>query len=103
MTKPSYQIRPRAEADLDRHAGAIARDNLEAALRLYDRAEETYRMLGETPHMGALHHTTRSELMGMRYAPIKEFSNYLVFYKPRETSVDIIRVLHARMDRDGWL
>ena len=31
-----YQIRPQAEADLDGHALTIARDNLEAALRLYD-------------------------------------------------------------------
>ena len=60
-------------------------------------------MLGGTPHMGALHQTGKSDLLGMRYAPIKEFSNYLIFYKVLDNGVDIIRVLHARMDRDGWL
>ncbi len=103
MKKRLYQIRPQAEADLDGHVRNIARDNLDAALRLYDLAEETYEMLGETPYMGAIHHTSKSELMGMRYVPIKEYSHYLVFYKPKDNGVDIIRVLHARMDRDGWL
>ena len=107
MKKRLYQIRPQAEADLDGHARTIVRDNLDAALRLYDLAEETYEMLGEMPYMGALHQTSKPELMGMRYAPIKEYSRYLVFYKPDDTSddtgVDIVRVLHARMDRGGWL
>ena len=103
MKKPGYQIRPQAEADLDGFARTIARDHLEAALRLYDLAEATYEMPGEMPYMGAILHTDKSALMGMRYVPIKEFPRYLIFYKPKENGVDIIRVLHARMDRDGWL
>ncbi len=74
MKRRLYQIRPQAEADLDGHARNIARNNLDAALRLYDLAEETYQMLGKMPYIGAIHHTARSELMGMRYAPIKEYS-----------------------------
>jgi len=97
-----YQIRPQAEADLDGHAHNIARDNLEAGLRLYNLAEETYQMLGDMPYMGAIYHTNKSGLMGMRYMPIKGFSRYLVFYKPIDGSVDIIRVLHTRMDKDSW-
>ena len=103
MTIRRYRIRPLAEADLDRHARNIARDNLEAALSLYDRAEETFEMLGEMPHMGAIHHTNKFELKGTRYVPIIGFSHYLVFYQPIDDGVDIIRVLYVRMDRDGWL
>lgn len=103
MKRNRYQIRPQAEVDLDGHARNIARDNLEAGLRLYGLAEETYQMLGDMPYMGAIYHTNKSELMGMRYIPIKEYSRYLVFYKPIDSGVDVIRVLHARMDKDGWL
>lgn len=103
MKKTRYQIRPQAEADLDGFARTIAKDNLEAALRLYDRAEATYVMLGEMPYMGAILQTDKSALLGMRYAPIKDFPRYLIFYQPKENSVDIVRILHARMDRDGWL
>lgn len=103
MTQLRFQIRPQAAADLDGHARNIARDNLEAAFSLYDKAEETYEMLGKMPHMGALHQTIKSDLMGIRYAPIKDYPHYLVFYRPIEHGVDIIRILHARMDKDGWI
>ncbi len=72
-------------------------------MRLYDLAEETYQMLNDMPHMGAIHHTGKSELVGIRYMPIEGYSRYLVFYKPIDGGVDIIRVLHARMDKDSWL
>ena len=98
-----YTILPQAEADLDAHARAIASDNLDAGLRLYDRAEETYQMLSGMPHMGTLHQTIKPALMGIRYVPIKAFPRYLVFYQPTDETVAIIRVLHVRMDKDGWL
>ena len=103
MQKHRYLIRPQAEADLDGHALAIARDNLEAALRLYDLAAQTYEMLCDMPQMGVVYHTTKPDLAGVRYIPIKEYSRYLVFYKADGQTIDIIRILHDRMDKDGWL
>ncbi|VAW04999.1 hypothetical protein MNBD_ALPHA01-1151 [hydrothermal vent metagenome] len=103
MNKYSYRIRPQADADLDNHAQVIAGDNLEVALRLYDRAQETYEMLCEMPHMGVLHNSPKPELVAVRYLPIKDFLRYLVFYRITDRTIDIIRVLHSRMDRDGWL
>ena len=103
MKTRHYCLRPQAEADLDGHARNIASDNLEAGLRFYDQAKETYEMLADMPKMGAIYHTGKSELMGIRYVPIKGFVRYLVFYKPINDGVDIISVLHDRMDRDGWL
>lgn len=55
------------------------------------------------PQMGVVYHTTKPDLSGVRYIPIKEYSRYLVFYKVDGQIVDIIRVLHDRMDKDGWL
>jgi len=103
VKKFHYQIRPQAEADLDDHARYIARDDLAAGLRLYDLAEETYEMLCDMPFMGAMYHTTDSQLFGTRYLPINDFPRYLVFYKPENKTIDIIRVLHARTDKDMWL
>ena len=103
MNKSLYKIRPLAEADLDGHAHRIAMDNLDAALHLYDCAAETYQMLAETPYMGLLYRTTKPGLQGLRYFPIRDFANYLVFYHPLENAIDIIRVLHARMKKENWL
>ncbi|VAW05473.1 hypothetical protein MNBD_ALPHA01-2194, partial [hydrothermal vent metagenome] len=41
--------------------------------------------------------------VAVRYLPIKDFLRYLVFYRITDRTIDIIRVLHSRMDRDGWL
>ena len=103
MEKCRYRISPRAEADLDRYARHIARDNHEAGLRLYDLARETYEMLCEIPPMGVNYHPAKQQLAGIRYVPVREYSRYLVFYKFTAQAVDIIRLLHARMDKDGWL
>ncbi|MCF6197727.1 MAG: type II toxin-antitoxin system RelE/ParE family toxin [Emcibacter sp.] len=103
MREYDYRIRPQAEADLDSHAYVIAGDNLEVALRLYDRAQETYEMLCDMPYMGVLHDSHKPELSAVRYMPIKDFLRYLVFYKITGRTIDIIRVLHSRMDRDSWL
>ncbi len=103
MKERRYLIRPQAETDLDDHARAIAQDNLAAGLRLYDRAAATYKMLCDMPQMGVVYHTTKPDLIGMRYIPIKDYSRYLFFYKVDGQAIDIIRVLHDRMDRDGWL
>ncbi len=103
MRKQAYLIRPQAEMDLDRHVHTIALDNLEAGLRLYDLAAETYEKLSDLPYLGVSYHTDKPELASIRYIAIKEYSRYLVFYKPTGQTVEIIRVLHARMDKDSWL
>lgn len=103
MTARRYRIFPQAEADLDTHARTTALDHLDVGLRLYDRAEETYARLAEMPHTGALHQSEKIGLSGIRYLPIKESSRYLVLYRPTDDGVEIIRILHARMDKDTWL
>ena len=103
MGQSDYKIRPLAEADLDGHAQYIAKDNLEAGIRLYECAEQTYQALAEMPHLGVIYQFSKAELVGMRFFPIQDFPRYLVFYLPMEGGVDIIRVLHARMDKDEWL
>ncbi len=103
MKRCRYRIRSLAEADLDGHAYAIAQDNLEAGLRFYDQARETCEALCEMPFMGVAYHTPRADLAGVRYIPVRGCPYYLLFYRFNGQSIDIIRVLHDRMDREGWL
>lgn len=39
-------------------------------------------------------------LAGVRVLPIAGFVNYLIFYRPAENGIEIIRVLHAKRDID---
>lgn len=100
MTAGIYRLRPRAETDLDGYAHYIARDNLVAARRFYDRAQETFQMLADTPLMGTLHQAMRDKSSGLRFAPIKSYPNYLIYYRPKDGFIDVVRILHARMNRD---
>ena len=52
--KRTIRIQLRAQDDLRRQAEFIAKDSLDAALRLLEAAEITYEFLAETPLAGAV-------------------------------------------------
>lgn len=56
--------------------------------------------------MGALRQFTNSRLDGVRSWPIRHFMNYLIFYRPIDGGVEVLRILHGARDierifRDG--
>lgn len=92
----NYVVKARARLDLKSHWRYIARDNLTAANRLLQAAEETFKLIAETPDIG----TQRSfrKLAGIRSRAVTGFGNYLVFYQTRGAKVVIVRVLHGMRD-----
>ncbi len=88
-----YTILPIAEQDLDNCATHIAKDNLDAALRLYEAAEETYQNLAEFPDMGEIYPSSNNLLLDIHFFPIKGFRRYLVFYQSTSGGIEIIRVI----------
>ena len=55
------------------------------------------------PMMGALVATRKTELSGLRKWRVRDFDNFLIFYFPREQSVDIMRVIYGSRDWIGIL
>lgn len=47
------------------------------------------------PTIGAHYEVVNPRLQGLRCARVRRFRNYLVFYRPIEGGIDVIRVLHA--------
>lgn len=90
-----YFLSPKAQEDLDEIARYIARDNLEAALRLYDRARDTFELLLRSPMMGSSYPSLHPDLKSLRFFPIKDYSKYLIFYVSKDSDIIIIRVLHG--------
>lgn len=83
---------PAAEADLEAIHDYIATDNLAAATMLVARLEDLATRLAETPGMGR----ARAELLpDLRSFP---FGNYVLFYRPAESGIEIVRVLHGARD-----
>ena len=87
---------PRAELDLQTAAEYIAQDNLDAAVRFINAAEDAFRKLAEMPGMGPTCEFDSPELSGLRSWPMGgSFRNYLVFYRQVPDGVEIVRVLHG--------
>lgn len=84
--------RPRAESDLVEIWIYIARDDEQAADRVLDRIERALRTLAARPLIGR----ARPELApGLRSFPI---GSRIVFYRPTEHGIDLVRVLGGAMD-----
>ena len=97
---PKILITPAAEDDLINLWVYIARDNRSAADKVYAAAEQTFASLAAMSEIGTIYQPKRARLKGIRFFAIKQFRNYVMYYRPIADGIEIIRVLHARMDRD---
>ncbi len=96
---PSILVTPAAEEDLINIWLYIARDNEEAADRVYQAAENTFEILADFPHMGTLYHPRRIQLKGVRFFPINKFHSYFIYYRDQPEGIEVLRVLHAHMEK----
>ena len=94
---PNISITPAAEDDLINIWIYIARDNPKAADRTFQAAEETFGLLTEMPSIGVSYWTTHPKLKGLKFFPVKNSSNYIVYSRELTEGIEIVRVLHARM------
>ncbi len=95
----SILITPAAEEDLIGIWVYIAQDNKKAADRVYDAAENTFELLADFPRIGTPYHPKRIQLKGIRFFPIQKYHNYIIYYKEQSGGIEIIRVLHANMEK----
>ncbi|MEH2221549.1 type II toxin-antitoxin system RelE/ParE family toxin [Nostoc sp.] len=95
--------RPQVIRDLIELATYIAEDNLEASDRFLRAAETTFKQLGKMPGMGKPCQFSHPNLAGVRQQAIKGFKNYLVFYLPSDSGVQILRVIYGGRDIEAIL
>ena len=95
--------RPQVIRDLIELATYIAEDNLEASDRFLAAAETTFKQLGKMPGMGKPCQFSHPNLAGVRQQAIKGFKNYLVFYLPSDSGVEILRVIYGGRDIEAML
>ena len=95
----SILITPAAENDLINIWLYIARENQDAADRVYEAAERTFESLVAAPRMGTLYQANRPRLKGIRFFPVSNFRNYIIYYREHTQGIEITRVLHAHMDK----
>jgi toxin ParE1/3/4 len=85
--------------DIDEYLAA--QGGLDLAERFNRAAQETFRFLLRLPGLGVANDFGNPELAGLRMQPVRRFRNYLIFYRPTEDGIDIVRVLHGSRDLDA--
>ena len=102
--KRAILVRPAAERDIDEQAEYLAgQGDVEAALRFYRAAEETFELLANRPNIGKVNQFHSRSLGGVRTFLLKGFPKHLVFYLPVKHGIEIIRVLHGARDLESLL
>jgi toxin ParE1/3/4 len=78
----------------------IAMNNPAAADRFLDALRLTFRTLARWPEVGPHYQSNRAELTGMRFWPVRRFTNYLIFYRVivKSGQLHIVRILHGARD-----
>jgi len=83
---------PQAQTDLIEIWVYIAQDNLESADQFLTLLDDKCHGLARNPEMGR----ARAEVgEGLRSFPV---GNYVIFYRPVQDGIDVIRVLHGARD-----
>ncbi len=76
----------------------IALDNIDAADRLLDSVHVTLQELARMPRTGRAWKSPHHRLSQIRSFPVKDFTNYLVFYEPLPDGISVFHILHAARD-----
>ena len=89
---PRIKIAETAGDDLEDIWEHVAQSNPEAARKLIKEITGKFKLLRDHPHIGR----EEKRLLGtLRGFPI---SSYIIFYKPFDNGVEILRILHAARD-----
>lgn len=74
-----------------------------SAERFLELAEVTFAQLSTIPGMGKVVRLVASRMGEIRQWRIKDFQDYLIFYRIQDDRVEILRVLHGSRDLEGIL
>ena len=100
----TYRILPAADRDLDDQAGYLAAQaSLELALRFYDAASATFAEIARMPGVGESWPSPDPRLANLRVWRIQGFEKHLIFYRPAEGGIEVVRILHGARDIDRVL
>lgn len=100
VSRNRVEKRPQAIRDLADIAVYLADESGsdELAFRFLDAAEASFESLATRSEMGSARKYNDTALVGVRMWRVAGFPNHLVFYRPIEGGIEVIRVLHAKRD-----
>ncbi len=91
-------FRPQARDDLEAHALWIARESRERALAFLDAVEQTLQQLLVYPEPGTSREWLSPHCRDLRFRLLRSFPHHLIFYRPVESGIEVVRILHSARD-----
>ncbi|MCP5109265.1 MAG: type II toxin-antitoxin system RelE/ParE family toxin [bacterium] len=89
-------LQPTARTDLVEHFAYIGQaSGEEAARRFLRNAYATFDDLADRPRIGVSRRFRNAGFATVRMWKVKGFKNHLIFYRPRNDGVAIMRVVHG--------
>jgi toxin ParE1/3/4 len=97
--KPNIILRPRVRDDLDGHAEYLmVNERLEIAAHFLDAVKDSFASLAKRPFAGAPSEHLPSSGLVSRFLQVAGFRKHLIFYRPLENGIDVLRVVHEARD-----
>jgi toxin ParE1/3/4 len=96
MRKTRLITSERAKRDIEDIALYISLDSPQSAEHFRTAFDNVCERLLDTPEIGSQRGFYNPTLNGLRMLPLRNFENYLIFYRAdREETLEIIRVVHG--------
>jgi toxin ParE1/3/4 len=96
--KRQYIITAPADCDINSHFSYIDQQNHAAAIRFLQAAEASCKELTAMPELGQRQQFRRESLTDLRAWQVRGFENFVIYYRPIEDGIEVVRVLHAARD-----
>jgi len=94
-----FRLSPPAVRDLYELAERLRRvSGLETSRRFARASRLTFQRYADMPGLGERHDSVKPNLAQLRIGRVDGFGNHLVFYRPVDEGIEIVRVLHGARD-----
>jgi toxin ParE1/3/4 len=102
---PNFTLQPEADRDLlDQTVYYYRKGSPETADRWVEQVYASFRFLAQHPEIGAPWTKGRGpRLAGMRTWPVDGFNQFIIFYRPVEDGIEVLRVLRGTRDLERQL
>ena len=102
---PGLILQPAAKADLRATFLYLGQTSEVRAQKFALAVEATFANWVEMPHLGSPRQFSHPRLHGLRQWPVKDFKNYLIFYRAFASGdgLEVLRMLHTSRDSAAHL
>jgi toxin ParE1/3/4 len=94
-------LSPEAQMDLMGLCDYLDASNPDVSMKFFDAARSTFVALARMPMIGQQYGA--SETQSLRKWRVKGFRQYLIFYRIKSETIEIVRILHGSQDVDSIL